>query len=488
MSKEKKFLYNATFKELFLKQYNYRSNLALLAEFEKKIDKDIYAFSQQEWKQALYHLVKDDANLFKSPKSLNPYASNIKKYKEWASSKGKPVDLNWSLIDFLNAEIGDLPLEQKVENIITREQIYNMACSCLQDEQFGAQYGALLVLLFEGVDGTSHEEIILLQEKHCDFTKNTLTLTKKDGSSRTITIPSPSMRYIQLALEQKERKRGNGRSNWKDKLESDHVIRTKKGKVGFTTIDKYIKQVAETFSNVKFTSQDILESGQMDYLLLLECSTNTDMETESLLYKKVANRFGKTAWYDNKLLYLKYTELKTELANNKKQIDQEYTYILNEILDTEVGEVIESNTRTSTKNKDAVIDDGAIEEELTDIDLENIDSVEGRVVLILHLKKERKPQFIKKVKRLAKKEYGELRCEICKFNFHETYGELGEDFIEAHHAVPLSQLTKETKIKKEDIILVCSNCHRMLHRQNPCITKEELITILEMQKQTNTSI
>ena len=56
------------------------------------------------------------------------------------------------------------------------------------------------------------------------------------------------------------------------------------------------------------------------------------------------------------------------------------------------------------------------------------------------------------------------RCRVCEFSFPEMYGRLGEGFAEAHHTVPLSVLTPNTPIRQDDLITVCANCHRMLHR------------------------
>jgi 5-methylcytosine-specific restriction endonuclease McrA len=56
------------------------------------------------------------------------------------------------------------------------------------------------------------------------------------------------------------------------------------------------------------------------------------------------------------------------------------------------------------------------------------------------------------------------RCHVCKKRFEDVYGELGRDFAEAHHIVPLSQLPDAVTTKLEDLVTVCANCHRMLHR------------------------
>ena len=66
-------------------------------------------------------------------------------------------------------------------------------------------------------------------------------------------------------------------------------------------------------------------------------------------------------------------------------------------------------------------------------------------------------------------------CSICSFDFGLTYGKWGEGFAEVHHVVPLSK-TKEERITGviDDLAVVCSNCHSMLHRTRNAITPEEL--------------
>lgn len=100
---------------------------------------------------------------------------------------------------------------------------------------------------------------------------------------------------------------------------------------------------------------------------------------------------------------------------------------------------------------------------------------EGKVKLYLHVKKERNRKLIKDAKKLWNKEGVEqTRCSVCDFSFKEVYGEIGDDFIEAHHKQPISSLTQETKFCVEDLDPVCSNCHRMLHRKYPPLSVDEL--------------
>jgi hypothetical protein len=106
---------------------------------------------------------------------------------------------------------------------------------------------------------------------------------------------------------------------------------------------------------------------------------------------------------------------------------------------------------------------------------------EGRLHYSLHRKRERNPSLIKKVKELAKeKNEGRLICAVCDFDFLKFYGERGRDFAEAHHLIPVSEMEEEHVSRPEDMVIVCSNCHRMLHR-SPSISPEKLKLALSSQ-------
>ncbi|SFW76135.1 5-methylcytosine-specific restriction enzyme A [Sinomicrobium oceani] len=81
----------------------------------------------------------------------------------------------------------------------------------------------------------------------------------------------------------------------------------------------------------------------------------------------------------------------------------------------------------------------------------------------LHWRIERNTSLSKKVKKL--KGY---TCEACNMNFVDKYGSLGEQYIEAHHLRPISELEiGKVKIDIEnDFAVLCSNCHSMIHRMD----------------------
>jgi predicted HNH restriction endonuclease len=68
------------------------------------------------------------------------------------------------------------------------------------------------------------------------------------------------------------------------------------------------------------------------------------------------------------------------------------------------------------------------------------------------------------------KKTARLRCEVprCGFDFTRKYGDLGYGFAEVHHLVPLHKLRRPKKNRLQDVAVICSNCHRMIHRYGQC--------------------
>jgi 5-methylcytosine-specific restriction enzyme A len=96
--------------------------------------------------------------------------------------------------------------------------------------------------------------------------------------------------------------------------------------------------------------------------------------------------------------------------------------------------------------------------------------MEGRMRLRRHITKERSAELVSDFKsRLT-----DYSCSICGFSFERYYGRLGRGFVEAHHTIPIAKLTAHSQMSVADLIAVCSNCHRMLHRATPPLSANEL--------------
>ncbi|MDP9040582.1 MAG: HNH endonuclease [Bacteroidota bacterium] len=102
--------------------------------------------------------------------------------------------------------------------------------------------------------------------------------------------------------------------------------------------------------------------------------------------------------------------------------------------------------------------------EIEDDEQTQKDSVqEGGILYKLHKVRERDPKIIKHKKDLVYQLTGKLACEACILEFEEFYGEIGAGFIECHHLTPLKTFKVSSLTTLNDLALVCSNCHRMLH-------------------------
>jgi len=113
-----------------------------------------------------------------------------------------------------------------------------------------------------------------------------------------------------------------------------------------------------------------------------------------------------------------------------------------------------------------------------DLDDDNNSFPEGRKRKREHIVRERNPNVVRIAKEKFRSEHNKLYCEVCKFSFVDKYGEIGEDFIEGHHIIPVSEMREGDTTEPEDIILLCSNCHRMVHRKRPWLKRYELEKII----------
>ena len=111
---------------------------------------------------------------------------------------------------------------------------------------------------------------------------------------------------------------------------------------------------------------------------------------------------------------------------------------------------------------------------------DNESILEGRYLLRLHRVWERKPALRAKKIRSVHARGERLICESCGFDFEKTYGDRGQGFIECHHVEPLHQ-TGERSTTIRDLALLCSNCHRMIHRKPPWPTPSQLRDLIYRQ-------
>lgn len=99
---------------------------------------------------------------------------------------------------------------------------------------------------------------------------------------------------------------------------------------------------------------------------------------------------------------------------------------------------------------------------------------EGQVLSRVHKYRERDRTLVSKKKTKFLKEHTRLFCQGCGFDFELRYGDRGKDYIECHHTKAVSELSVGETTKLSDLVLLCSNCHRMVHRRKPWLSIDEL--------------
>lgn len=74
------------------------------------------------------------------------------------------------------------------------------------------------------------------------------------------------------------------------------------------------------------------------------------------------------------------------------------------------------------------------------------------------------------------------KCSVCRFSFDETYGPLSDGYVEIHHLVPVSKMqVPKTLDPRVDLVPLCANCHRMVHRAWPPLSPEELRRVISTE-------
>jgi len=199
-------------------------------------------------------------------------------------------------------------------------------------------------------------------------------------------------------------------------------------------------------------------------------------------------------WYKNATVYREYQEFQTRTKLQKENGLNHYRIIASKsdatLLPAEErsllipravkGGIGQSNVwyADSPESKKHVsrvlslIQKGFLDE-LPDVD-RYLSGKEGNPRLVSHLKRERNLKIVKEKKKQVLKLEGKLCCEVCDFDFKKTYGKYGEDFCEAHHLKQLSKTDGEVETTLQDLAIVCSNCHRIIHKNIPMLTINKL--------------
>jgi 5-methylcytosine-specific restriction protein A len=109
--------------------------------------------------------------------------------------------------------------------------------------------------------------------------------------------------------------------------------------------------------------------------------------------------------------------------------------------------------------------DHDVEELKQNGELPKFQSIDGVKKTITHIEFEKRYRNQKLINQV-KKELG-TTCQACGFSFSDKYGKYIENYIEAHHTIPISTLPDDGAVLEasiEDFMVLCSNCHKAIHK------------------------
>lgn len=121
------------------------------------------------------------------------------------------------------------------------------------------------------------------------------------------------------------------------------------------------------------------------------------------------------------------------------------------------------------------ITDHRADEELVGPDEPGIEEAEeGKLATRVHRYRERDRRLVVEAKAQAMKQHGRLVCAACSFDFSKRYGEVGANIIDVHHTKPVHTMKPGEKTKVTDLVLLCSNCHRVVHSKRKWLDIEQV--------------
>jgi hypothetical protein len=103
---------------------------------------------------------------------------------------------------------------------------------------------------------------------------------------------------------------------------------------------------------------------------------------------------------------------------------------------------------------------------------------EGEKKERIHMRRERNRKLVELAKRQFIVKHGRLFCEACGFNAHSSYGIDPDKLIEAHHKVAVSELEAGSYTRVQDLLMLCPNCHRVVHHRRPWLSVDELKALI----------
>lgn len=106
---------------------------------------------------------------------------------------------------------------------------------------------------------------------------------------------------------------------------------------------------------------------------------------------------------------------------------------------------------------------------------------EGRILYVLHKRRERSAGLRKRKLRQFTQRHGRLFCEACRLDLKQVTGDEELNVYECHHLRPLHEIGP-TESGLDDLVILCPTCHRIAHKVRPWPDLNQLQKICSRSK------
>lgn len=259
--------------------------------------------------------------------TLATYISYISGYQEWSSFKHKEI-IKFHISKMTKDDRSSLL--QKI-HYITKQDLYNI----LDDPYYDPRGKAIIFLLFEGVNGTKHDEIINLKISQVE--NNCINIPGE--FNRRIEVPKRLISLLHQVnnlqeIDNSERKQ----SEPNKKSRNRKVILKDNGNIIKSSFDEpvkvnYIQTLAKAIirhyfgSDINLAVSIVETSGKVDYLSRIKHELGANSNIERSIFEKLCYRYGINKAYWFKMSHLPILDNIDGYYYN----DSEHTEILNSI-------------------------------------------------------------------------------------------------------------------------------------------------------------
>ncbi|MEK8132965.1 integrase [Paenibacillus filicis] len=260
--------FNEEVKKEFIEQYGAGTQKLIARMFkisnaiESDLEKDVYDFTREELRRLMFLYAPTTEN------SSKHNVSWISKYIDWAIEEGhvnglNPLDLvpkDWAS-QFVNKTLKKYWTDKEINQII--------------DKCANAQDAVIISLLYEGVWGEGHSEILGLAKPHVDAFNNTLHLSDENGNKRSIVVSDKCIKLCEQALREDTYEKMNGntspdnRADQANLIENDYVVRSAKTNTKHiyesekNVVYRRLTKIANELNEPQFQPRNIAYSGML---------------------------------------------------------------------------------------------------------------------------------------------------------------------------------------------------------------------------------